>query len=210
MNGTEVKYMIDGTATVVTGGAVVEGKMLRPGEIRGSAIEGGQTWHLSKGDLLVVPAGTPHWFKDVPQPIKKIEVVINTGAVASSAVTYLSHEMLADVLAKKLLDPGHQGPHLLDSPVQVSGGHRTRPGEVEVHENETEVEYVLDGMSTLVTGGTVVGGKVLRSGQSRGSDIQGGQTQRLSKGDVMVIPAGTPHWHRDPQSFTYLTVKAPK
>ena len=39
----------------------------KPGQLLGSDIEGGQTNHLSKGDVIVVPAGTPHWFKEVPQ-----------------------------------------------------------------------------------------------------------------------------------------------
>ena len=54
-------------------------------------------------------------------------------------------------------------------------------------EKETDVIYVADGMATFVTGGKMVGGKVTKPGQLMGTDIVGGQTHHLSKGDVIVI-----------------------
>jgi uncharacterized protein GlcG (DUF336 family) len=60
--------VIDGTATLVTGGAIVDGATVAPGEIRGKSIEGGETRTLAKGDVVVIPAGVPHWFKDVTNP----------------------------------------------------------------------------------------------------------------------------------------------
>ena len=45
------------------------GKVSKPDQLLGSDIQGGQTHHLTKGDVIVVPAGTPHWFKEVPQSI---------------------------------------------------------------------------------------------------------------------------------------------
>jgi quercetin dioxygenase-like cupin family protein len=41
----------------------------RPGQQVGTSIEGGETHHLAKGDVIVVPAGMPHWFKEVPSTI---------------------------------------------------------------------------------------------------------------------------------------------
>jgi quercetin dioxygenase-like cupin family protein len=64
--GTEVHYIIDGAATVVTGGKIVRGTS--------SVIEGGETHHLAKGDVLVIPAGTPHWYKEVEGSITYLEV----------------------------------------------------------------------------------------------------------------------------------------
>lgn len=66
---TDVIYVLSGTATLVTGGRVVGGRELAPEEIRGTAIAGGETRTLSVGDVLVVPNGTPHWFKAVPGPM---------------------------------------------------------------------------------------------------------------------------------------------
>ncbi|MEW5976007.1 MAG: hypothetical protein AB1898_09410 [Acidobacteriota bacterium] len=40
-----------------------------PDEIRGSQISGGEARQIQKGDVIIVPAGTPHWFKEVPAPM---------------------------------------------------------------------------------------------------------------------------------------------
>jgi glc operon protein GlcG len=66
---TDVIYVVEGSATLVTGGSVVDAKATASDELRGSAIKGGETRHLGKGDLLVVPHGVPHWFAMVPGPI---------------------------------------------------------------------------------------------------------------------------------------------
>ena len=49
----------------MTGGTAVDAKEIEPNEVRGSRIEGGVTRQLSKGDVIVVPNNTPHWFKEV-------------------------------------------------------------------------------------------------------------------------------------------------
>ena len=92
--------------------------------------------------------------------------------------------------------------------LSITVAHRAEPGMVEVHDKETDTFYVLDGSATIVTGGTMVGGSVTGPGQHRGTDITGGQAQRLAKGDVMVIPAGVPHWFKEvPSSIDYYVVK---
>jgi quercetin dioxygenase-like cupin family protein len=65
----DVIYVLDGSATFVTGGALVEPHEIEPGEIRGREIQGGETRTIGKGDVIIVPAGTPHWFKDVQPPV---------------------------------------------------------------------------------------------------------------------------------------------
>jgi len=70
---------------------------------------------------------------------------------------------------------------------------RSRDGEAEVHENFADVFYVLDGHATLVTGGTVANARVVKSGETRGSSIEGGARQQLRAGDVAHVPAGLPH-----------------
>ena len=64
----DIIYVLDGTATIVTGGAAVDAKTIEPDELRGSAIAGGETRQLKKGDVMIVPAGVPHWFKEVTNP----------------------------------------------------------------------------------------------------------------------------------------------
>jgi len=63
---TDIVYVLEGTATLVTGGEAVEAKTTAPEEIRGTAIRGGSERRLVKGDVVVIPNGVPHWFKEVP------------------------------------------------------------------------------------------------------------------------------------------------
>lgn len=62
---TDIIYVLQGTATFVTGGRAMDEKEIAPDEIRGSRIEGGITRQLSKGEVIIVPNNTPHWFKEV-------------------------------------------------------------------------------------------------------------------------------------------------
>jgi glc operon protein GlcG len=91
---------------------------------------------------------------------------------------------------------------------KIHASRREAPGMAEVHDWETDVMYVLEGSATVVTGGTVVDPKVVEPGQIRGPVIEGGESRRVTKGDVVVIPAGTPHWFKDVQGpMTYFVVK---
>ena len=71
MRGAEVHaktnhvfIIVDGEADFVTGGKMIEPKEISPGQIRGSGIEGGTVHRLTKGDVITIPAGTPHQWKD--------------------------------------------------------------------------------------------------------------------------------------------------
>jgi glc operon protein GlcG len=65
---TDIAYVLEGSATLVTGGKAIDVKSTGPEELRGSAIEGGDTRVLTAGDLVVIPNGVPHWFKTVKAP----------------------------------------------------------------------------------------------------------------------------------------------
>jgi len=131
--------------------------------------------------------------------------IVAAAADAASGVTYVDHQKVSSALSKG-------GPPLVSAPdLLVSGSHRDKGGQVEVHDKETDVIYVVEGAATFVTGGTMVGGKTIKPGQLMGTDIKGGQTHHLTKGDVIVIPAGTPHWFKEvPQSVSYYVVKVLK
>jgi len=64
----DVIYVLEGTATLLTGGEVVDGKTIAPDEVRGSSIKGGEPRKLSKGDVIIVPHSTPHQFTEVTNP----------------------------------------------------------------------------------------------------------------------------------------------
>ena len=62
---TDVVYVVDGSATLVTGGKAVDAKEIAPNEIRGTKIEGGEAHQIAKGHVIVIPKGVPHQFTAV-------------------------------------------------------------------------------------------------------------------------------------------------
>jgi glc operon protein GlcG len=90
----------------------------------------------------------------------------------------------------------------------VHTSRRDKDGMAEVHALDTDIIYVTEGSVDFVTGGTVTQAKAIAPDEVRGAGIQGGQTRRLSKGDVIVVPNGTPHQFVGVRgAFTYYTVK---
>ncbi len=77
---TDVFYVIDGSATFTTGGTIMDGKTTAPGEIRGTGIREGTRRVISKGDVLTIPHGTPHWFSEVKGPVTYLVVKVATGS----------------------------------------------------------------------------------------------------------------------------------
>jgi glc operon protein GlcG len=69
LGDTDIIYVLSGHATFVTGGALVGAKQIAPNELRGERIEGGVLRELAPGDVVVVPNGTPHWFKAIRGPV---------------------------------------------------------------------------------------------------------------------------------------------
>ena len=65
---TDIAYVIQGSATLVTGGTAVDVKPTAPEELRGASITGGETRKLVPGDVVVIPNGVPHWFREVGAP----------------------------------------------------------------------------------------------------------------------------------------------
>lgn len=79
---TDIIYVLEGEATFVTGGTVLDGRSTATDEIRGSGIRGGTTRRLVRGDFIVVPHGTPHWFKEVDGTFLYYVVKVPDGAGA--------------------------------------------------------------------------------------------------------------------------------
>jgi glc operon protein GlcG len=70
LQDADIIHVLEGSAMFVTGGTIVDGKTTGPGEVRGAGISGGERRTIAKGDVLIVPAGTPHWFEKVRGPLK--------------------------------------------------------------------------------------------------------------------------------------------
>ena len=118
--------------------------------------------------------------------------------------TYKSAAELAEVLKKAAPTAGG----MTTSPVsntdqyRINLVHRARPAGALAHAGNTELHYIVEGSGTVVTGGTIV------RGQGSEATIEGGETQRVVKGDIVVIPANSPHWYSAVDgTITYLEVR---
>ena len=61
----ELFYVIDGSATLVTGGKLTNENRTNAANLSGSGIDGGVSRRVAKGDFIMVPEGTPHWFSAI-------------------------------------------------------------------------------------------------------------------------------------------------
>jgi mannose-6-phosphate isomerase-like protein (cupin superfamily) len=116
---------------------------------------------------------------------------------AQNGVTFIGHDKVA------------QGGTLLTQPnLIIQLNRRTETGMSEVHDKETDTIHVLSGSATFITGGEMMAATLTSPGQHRGTGITGGDAHQLTKGDVIVVPAGTPHWFKiDAEPIEYYVVK---
>jgi len=119
----------------------------------------------------------------------------------SGGVKYYSKDDLAASFAKG-------GTLVTETNYKVMTAHRTESGNVEVHRSYTDVFYIVQGSTNIVTGGKVIGEKATNPDEPRGDSIEGGETRKLSAGDAIVISAGVPHWMKDVEgTLLYFVVK---
>jgi len=112
--------------------------------------------------------------------------------VLAADVTYFPAEKVSAAFAKGAVLFDGDGRNYM-----VHASRRDAAGQAEVHVKDTDIIYMLDGSTTFVTGGTVVGGKTTAPDEIRGTSVEHGDTRRLGKGDVIIVPNGTPHWFKD-------------
>jgi quercetin dioxygenase-like cupin family protein len=120
---------------------------------------------------------------------------------ATPGVLHFDHAKVAALFEKG-------GPLLATNNFKIQAGRRTGPGEVEIHARDTDIFYILEGTATFITGGTAIEKRDTGKGESRAKEIAGGHAQTLAKGDIIVIPAGIPHWFKEVHGpFLYYMVK---
>jgi mannose-6-phosphate isomerase-like protein (cupin superfamily) len=113
----------------------------------------------------------------------------SSGQGVPASVHFIGHEQVAAVMAK--------GGPIVDDPGLVVLANRREAGAVEYHEHTSHIFIMVEGEATFITGGTMVGAKQTKPGQIRATAIEGGETYHLTKGDVIAIPAKTPHWWKE-------------
>jgi mannose-6-phosphate isomerase-like protein (cupin superfamily) len=114
---------------------------------------------------------------------------VSVGGGVPAAVHYIGHEKVTEVMSK--------GGPIVSDPGLVVLAQRRESGPVEFHDHTNHVFVIVEGEATLVVGGTMVDSKRTAPDQMRAPSLEGGTTYHLSKGDVITIPAKTPHWFRE-------------
>jgi mannose-6-phosphate isomerase-like protein (cupin superfamily) len=79
----ELFYVIDGSATIVTGGKLAEEKRTNAENLSGTGIAGGTSRHIAKGDFIMVPENTPHWFSAIDGSIVLMSLHLPRAATAT-------------------------------------------------------------------------------------------------------------------------------
>lgn len=136
----------------------------------------------------------------------------NSGA---GVVTVFDHQRLDASFSKALVSEGtnllwshasSQGTYNVDVHSRESAKAACKP-EGCSHKGFTAVVYVVSGAATLVVGGTA---KAAASDKFGGQSVRGGESHRISQGDVYIVPPDTIHWYKDVEApFRYLEVPVP-
>lgn len=207
----EAEWMIvlDGAGTFTTGGKLAPAA-------GGDTIEGGETRHVVKGDMMLVPENVPHMLAP------------DSGAVLVLATLHIPHDGAAR--------PGRGQPRLFNaaaglpammekaraavpaSPrffagdtllslgsIRVGLEYRSPKGIASVHKNDGEFMYVIAGEGHIPTGGTVVNPK--DTGANIDGDAMTGATDHVMKaGDFIFVPKGLPHLAVSDGTFVLATL----
>ncbi len=118
-----------------------------------------------------------------------VGVLVTAAAGVPMRVHYVPHDRVSATMVKG-------GQIISDNGLIVLANRATARG-AEMHGSTNHIFIIVDGEATFITGGKLMNQKEIGPGQTRGNGIEGGETHHLSKGDVITVPANTPHWWKD-------------
>ena len=123
-----------------------------------------------------------------------LAAILSTAALATAAsfpqrVHYIDHDKVTAAFVK--------GGRILEDQGLIVIANRGMQRGSEMHDNTNHVFIIQEGEADFITGGKLIGAKADGPGQTRGTGIEGGVSHHLSKGDVITIPAKTPHQWKD-------------
>jgi mannose-6-phosphate isomerase-like protein (cupin superfamily) len=214
----EIIIVLDGAGTITTGGTLVDAVPGTNGNVSGKDVTGGVPQHLVKGDMLLVPQGTPHvMVPDAAAPFVLATLhVPRTGepapAAGRAAPKLVNHAVDLPAMTEKAKAAAATSPRFFGgdtilslAPYRVGLEYRTAKGIASVHKNDGELMLVLEGEGVIVAGGTVVNPKDLGANID-GDAIAGGVDHRMKKGDWIFVPKGLPHLARTDGTFVLATL----
>ena len=224
-DGGNLMYLerLDGTfaagAKVSAGKARTAALFRRPTGFFESLVNNGRTTMVALDDFTPLQGGVPIVVDG--QIVGAVGISGANSAKQDEEIALVAAEALASGSADKVSEVTYfesgvvknafvKGAALLEVPgYKIHASHRDGPGMAEVHARDTDIIYVLEGTATFVTGGSIVDGKETAAEEIRGTSISGGDTRRLTQGDVIVVPKGVPHWFKSVSNpFNYYVVKA--
>jgi len=116
-------------------------------------------------------------------------VTLGTAAGFPQRVYYIDHDKVAAAFVK--------GGRIIEDQGLIVIAQRVVGRGSEMHDSINHVFIIMDGEAEFITGGKLVDPKATEPGQTRGTGIEGGVSHHLTKGDVITIPAKTPHQWKD-------------
>jgi glc operon protein GlcG len=123
--------------------------------------------------------------------------------LVNTTVSYFDRQKVDDAFAKGAVLFNNSDKYM------VHASRREAPGVAELHQKDADIIYVLEGEATFVTGGSIIEPKTIAQDEVRGKEIQGGETRVIKPGDVIIVPANTPHWFKAIKGpVLYYVVKA--
>ena len=222
-DGLDVVFIRSGEGTLVVGGEMID----RSGNT-GTGISGGTRYPLGPGDVVHVPAATPHRYL-VPERGHITYVLVRVPAFTDEAVTLDNAPVLdfdppgfamwkaselqqRDAALSTRVGQDHSARETLADYGNPAGAHRFRfihrdaDGIPEIHSGVIDVVYIQSGEGTVL-----VGGDMLDRNGDMGSGIEGGMRYPVSAGDMLHIPRETPHGYLVPDGghVTYVLVRVP-
>ena len=222
-DGLDVVFVKSGEGTLLVGG-----EMLHRTGVRGTGISGGFRYPLRPGDIIHIPANTPHRYL-VPEGGHITYVLVRVPAFVGQAVALTDAPVLQfdppgfamwkaseleqrDAALSTRVGRDHSARETLADYGNPAGAHRFRfihrdtDGIPEIHDDIIDVVFVQSGAGTLL-----VGGEMLNRTGGRGTGISGGMRYPLGPGDMIHIPRETPHSYLVPEGghITYVLVRVP-
>ena len=222
-DGLDVVFVKSGEGTLLVGG-----EMLNRTGVRGTGISGGFRYPLGPGDIIHIPANTPHRYL-VPEGGHITYVLVRVPAFVGQAVVLTDAPVLQfdppgfamwkaseleqrDAALSTRVGRDHSARETLADYGNPAGAHRFRfihrdaDGIPEIHDDIIDVVFVQSGAGTLL-----VGGEMLNRTGGRGTGISGGTRYPLGPGDMIHIPRETPHSYLVPEGghITYVLVRVP-
>jgi len=226
---------LDGTfpagANISIGKARTAALFKRPTKVFEDAIKNGRTAMVALPDAFFTPlqGGIPVEIKgqivgavgvsgaSTAQEDEELAMIAAEAAAREPVASASAPTSAGDVVflkADRVAEAFRKGDVLLDKGnYMVHASHREANGMAEVHTDDTDIIYVLDGSATFVTGGSVVEPKTVSAGEIRGSAVRNGDTRTISRGDVIVVPNGVPHWFEKvagPLNYYVVKVRRPQ